>query len=101
MTEQYHPNPYYGGGQEVNYTDNAFPLTSGLMWIDEYAPSNLSWNGAFFQGSPITQYSPNPKQLQTFSSNGATEYSDGYTFITGERIRRLLLTKRRAIDRLH
>ena len=84
MTEQYHPNPYYGGGQEVNYTDNAFPLTSGLMWIDEYAPSNLSWNGAFFQGSPITQYSPNPKQLQTFSSNGATEYSDGYTFITGD-----------------
>jgi len=80
MTEWYRPAPYYGNEQEVLYTDNTFKLTSCTMWMDEFSSQNSSV--VFGTSSGLISYS-NPTQLQEFSYNGATEYSDAYEFITG------------------
>lgn len=82
MTEWYHPSAYYGGEQEVTYS-STFALSSAYMWMDEFE-SNGQTNGTllFWAGSGLLSYS-DPTQLQAFSSNGATEYSDAYEFLTG------------------
>ncbi len=82
MTEWYHPSAYYGGEQEVTYS-STFALSSAYMWMDEFE-SNGQTNGTllFSAGSGLLSYS-DPTQLQAFSSNGATEYSDAYEFLTG------------------
>ena len=82
MTEWYHPNAYYGNEQKVTYS-SSFALSSAWMWIDEYSPpccSNEQFSNS--TSSPVS-YVTNPNQLKEFSSNGATEYSDAYEFITG------------------
>ena len=50
------------------------------MWVDEFNSQNT--NLLFGVSSGLISYS-NPTQLQAFSSNGATEYSDAYEFVTG------------------
>lgn len=86
MTEWYHPTAYYDNEKEVVYTDKTFALTSAIAWIDEFECSDLSCTTRTLLFSSYTQTPlsyANPTQLQTFSSNGATEYSDAYEFITG------------------
>jgi hypothetical protein len=81
MTEWWHVSPYYGGEASVHYSNSTFALSSAWMWIDEF---NYNTRQILFfadTSSPVS-YS-NPTQLQSFSSNGATEASDAYEFITG------------------
>ena len=79
MTEWYHVSEYYGNEAPVHYSNLTFPLSSAWMWIDEFNSNNRAT--IFLASSPFS-YS-NPTQLQYFSSNGATEASDAYDFITG------------------
>jgi len=86
MTEEYHTAPYYGNEAPVRYTNPHFALLSAWMWIDEFMCLNTSCSltNVLFQGStngPVT-YS-NPSQLQGYSLDGATEYSDAYGLVTG------------------
>lgn len=80
MTEQYQVSAYYGSETEVTYSDPGLALTSAIMWADEYN-SNTS-QILFSQASSQLTYSE-PDQFQDFASNGASEASDAYTFITG------------------
>ncbi len=85
MTEWYHSNPYYGNEQGVTYS-SSLALSSAWMWIDEFSCSDItcSTTTSLFgdaTNGPVS-YS-NPTQLQEFSSNGATEYSNAHAFITG------------------
>jgi hypothetical protein len=94
MTEWYHPAPYYGNEKEALYTDEAFGLTSAHMWMDEFEVNSLSQSPGqlvFGASSPLISYS-DPTQLQEFSSNGATEYSNAYEFITGATSQAVSLT---------
>ena len=79
MTEWYHVSQYYGNELSVHYSNSSFALSSGWMWVDEWNPNN---GATLFSASNPVSYS-NPTQLQYFSSNGATEASDAYDFITG------------------
>src|ERR1039458_1033295 len=36
MTEWYHGDPYFANGEQVTFTDSAFGLSSGWMWMDEF-----------------------------------------------------------------
>jgi hypothetical protein len=80
MTEWYRPTPYYGSEQEVTYS-STYALSSASMWTDEFNNQNRS-QVLFDVNSGLLSYS-NPIQFQEFSSNGATEYSNAYEFITG------------------
>jgi hypothetical protein len=86
MTEWYHSNPYYGNEQGVNYS--IFGSTSNAaawLWADEfycadincYQKQNIFWNSTV---SPISFTSPS---LYEFYSNGATEYANSRTYISG------------------
>jgi len=79
MTEWYHVSEYFGNEAAVHYSNSTFALSSAWMWIDEFNSNNRAT--LFSTSNPVT-YS-NPTQLQYFSSNGATEASDAYDFITG------------------
>jgi hypothetical protein len=79
MTEWWHVSRYYGGEASVLYSDSTFALSSAWMWIDEWNPSTKK---VLFSDGILAHYS-SPRQLQHFSSNGATEASDAYVFITG------------------
>jgi hypothetical protein len=81
LTEQYHANPYYGNMEEVTYSESGLAFSSAWMWMDEY--NSVSGATVFFDQtiSPVSY--TNPTQFQSFSSNGVTEYSDAYGFITG------------------
>jgi hypothetical protein len=82
MTEQYHADPYYGNVAEVTYSESGTAFSSAWMWIDEY---NSVLGTTQFSSQTISPLSyANPTQLQSFTSNGATEYSDAYEFITGQ-----------------
>jgi hypothetical protein len=78
MTEWYHPSPYYGNEQTVVYA-SSFALSSAWMWVDEFSNSTV----LFSDSTPSPVSYTNPTQLQEFSSNGATEYSDAHEFVTG------------------
>src|SRR5208282_3025195 len=86
MTEWYHAKPYYGDESQVTYSDNSFNLSSAWMWMDEWQPPN---GPTQFASSIQVTYLSNPTQLQSFSSNGATEYSSAYQFITGSIINQM------------
>lgn len=79
MTEWYHANPYYGTEEEVIYSNFTSALTSAWMWIDEWNPYTME---ILFYSIEFVNYT-NPNQLQSFSSNGATESSNAYEFVTG------------------
>jgi len=81
MTEEYHANAYFGSEQLVSYFDYQYALSSAWQWIDEY---NVNTNQSVFSassGSPVVF--SNYHQLHSFSSNGATEYSDACVLDTG------------------
>lgn len=80
MTEEYYANQYFGSQLQVKYSESVSPLISGIMWIDEYDPSNSTL--VFDASSPLLFYA-NQTQLQSFSSNNATESSDAFEFLTG------------------
>jgi Divergent InlB B-repeat domain len=85
MTEWYHGDPYYGAEQQVTYNSSE-GISSAWMWADEFScpDSNCTSTSLLFQSNsegPV--YYADPTKLITFTSNGATEYSDAYTFITG------------------
>jgi len=85
MTEWYHASAYYGNEQRVNYL-STYALSSAWMWMDEVECSGTGCSNRTtlfdaYTPSPVS-YS-NPTQLQEFTSNNATEYSDAYEFITG------------------
>jgi hypothetical protein len=87
MTEWIHTSAYYGGEGEVKYSNPSFALSSAYMWAVEFDVSNRS----SVQFSDHQQISfANPHQIQTLATNGATEYADAYTFITGALNERLL-----------
>ncbi len=91
MTEWWHVNPYTGDETQVTYSDYSLGLSSAWMWMDETAPSNPSWSGAWSTSTagPVTYSSSNPTQLQSLSSHGATEYSSAYQFITGSIVQQM------------
>jgi len=80
MTEWYHSDPYYGSEQKVVYAADGATISSAWMWIYEFNSQNKSQ--VMFSDYTTVSYT-NPNQLQELSSNGATEYSDAYEFITG------------------
>lgn len=82
MTEWYHSDPYYGNEQKVVYTVDNSAISSAWMWIYEFNSQNKS-QVLFSDYTPSPASYTNPNQLQELSSNGATEYSDAYEFITG------------------
>jgi hypothetical protein len=81
MTEWYHTIPYYGNEQVVNYSIYGLTSNNGAwLWADEfYSPtkeiifSNSTESPIFFNG----------KTFHEFHSNGATEYANPITFVTG------------------
>jgi hypothetical protein len=81
MTEWYHSFEYFGDEAPVLYSNPAVPLSSGWMWIGEFDPDNGTSLFSASTPSPVS-YS-NQTQLHYFSSNGATETSNAYSFITG------------------
>jgi hypothetical protein len=86
MTEWYHSSPFYGNISPVKYSDPSFGLTSAWMWMDEFSCSDTSCSSSTIIFSDATSgpvYYSSPSLLQEFSSNGATEYSDAYSLITG------------------
>ena len=80
MTEWYHVDPYYGDIQKVTYSERITALSSAWMWILEFNVNTTQ--PSLFSKKTLVVYS-NPTQLQYFSSNGATECSNAYEFITG------------------
>jgi hypothetical protein len=80
MTEEYHVDQYLGAEAQEMYTDPYVGLNAGIMWIDEYNPNT---NQTLFDGSTADLPYSNPNQLQYYSSNGTTEASDAYEFVTG------------------
>ena len=81
MTEWYHGVPYYSNEAEVIYSNPATALSSAWMWMDEFNANNFQ---AIFSANTLTPISyNNPNNLQEFSFNGTTEYSDAYEFVTG------------------
>ncbi len=85
MTEWYHPSPYYSDEAKVTY-EAPSPISSAWMWMDEFqcSDSNCTTRTSLFYSStsgPITYSSSD--RLVPFSSNGATEFSDPYAFVTG------------------
>ena len=81
MTEWWHVSEYFGNEASVLYSDSTFALYSAWMWIDEWNPTNGTSIFSATTTSPSSYSSPT--QLQYFSSNGATEASDAFDFITG------------------
>jgi Divergent InlB B-repeat domain len=81
MTEWYHAFEYFGDEAPVLYSNPTVALSSGWMWIDEFDPDNGTSLFSASTPSPIS-YS-NQTQLHHFSSNGATEASNAYSFISG------------------
>ena len=81
MTEWYHASEYFGDEASVLYSDPTVALSSAWMWMDEFDPDNGTSLFSASTPSPVS-YS-NPTQLQYFASNGATEASNAYSFITG------------------
>jgi hypothetical protein len=81
LTEQYHADPYYGNVEEVTFSESGHAFSSAWMWIEEYNSVSGTTQFSDQTVSPVSY--ANPTQFQSFSSNGATEYSDAYEFITG------------------
>lgn len=85
MTEWYHGAAYYGDEQQVTYS-SGFALTSAWMWMDEFSCTNANCTSVsllfYDQTNAPVPFTP-PNQLVKFSSHGATEYADAFTFITG------------------
>ena len=93
MTEWYHSAPYYGGEQSVTYSDKGAAIPSAWLWMDEFSVSQRGIGSTLFSASspsPVTF--TNPNQLQTLSSNGATEAANATEFITGQITPVVLLT---------
>ena len=85
MTEWYHGAAYFGDQDATEYS-TALAQTSAWMWIDEFScsASSCATRTPLFSAStdgPV-YYVP-PTRLVRFGSNGATELSDAYTFVTG------------------
>ena len=85
MTEWYHPSPYYSDEAKVTY-EAPSPISSAWMWIDEFqcTDSNCTTTSLLFSsstGGPMTYGASD--RLVRFSSNGATEFSSPYVFVTG------------------
>jgi len=79
MTEWYHLNPYYGSEAVVTYSNSTTRLSSATLWVDEF---NANTSKPLFSSSQTYDFS-SPDQLVPFSLDGATEYANAYTFITG------------------
>ena len=93
MTEWYHSTPYYGGEQSVTYSDKGAAIPSAWLWMDEFSVSQRGIGSALFSdSSPSPVTFTNPTQLQTLSSNGATEAANATQFITGQITPVVLLT---------
>ena len=93
MTEWYHSTPYYGGEQSVTYSDKGAAIPSAWLWMDEFSVSQRGIGSALFSdSSPSPVTFTNPTQLQTLSSNGATEAANATEFITGQITPVVLLT---------
>ncbi len=81
MTEWYHTSPYYGNEQGVNYSIYGSTSNSGAwLWVDEfYSPTKQ----LVFLNSTQSPIYFNNKSFYGFYSNGAIEYANPTTFITG------------------
>jgi len=79
MTEWYHASPYYGSEAEVTFSNSTTRLRSATLWVDEF---NANTSTSLF-GSSQTFVFSSPEQLRPLSLDGATEYADASTFITG------------------
>jgi len=81
MTEQLYTNPYYDNMQGVVYSDMTSAKSSAWMWIQEI---DSAGNFLINDNTPgPVSFVSNPLQFHVFSSNGATEYSNAYQFVTG------------------
>jgi len=81
MTEWYHASEYFGDEASVLYSDPTVALSSAWMWMGEFDPDNGT--SLFHATTPSPVYYSNSTQLHYLSSNGATEASNAYSFITG------------------
>ncbi|MGA1974842.1 MAG: hypothetical protein ABSG92_04335 [Conexivisphaerales archaeon] len=81
MTEWWHSSAYYGGEAAVTYSDSSNAKSSAWMWMDEWNPGTGQSLFSASTSGPVAYSDPNT--LQYLSSNGATEASDAYLFMTG------------------
>ncbi len=81
MTEWYHGEPYYSNPAEVIYSANT-SVSSAYLWMDEFNANN---GQVVFtsNATAVTTFTANPTQLQLFSYESITEYSDAFEFVTG------------------
>ena len=85
MTEWYHGSPYYQNQQATSYS-TTLPQKSAWMWIDEFActDSNCSTRATLFNAATFGPvFYADPSTLVRFTSHGAVEVSDAYSFVTG------------------
>ena len=81
MTEQYHDNEYTGSEQAVQYSNTATPLSSAVLWIDEYNVNNDQLQFGNYTG--VISFAANPTQFQSYSLDGASETANANYLITG------------------
>ncbi len=79
MTEWYRPGPYYGNEAQVVYGGGP-ALPGAWMWIDEFS---YPGGTVLFANSTFARYTTDARMLREFASNGATEYSNAITLVTG------------------
>lgn len=85
MTEWYHEQAFYSNVERTEYSDPGFAITSATMWMDEFRCSDNSCStrtSLFDHSSGLLTYTQ-PDVIKSFVSEGATEYSNAYDFITG------------------
>jgi hypothetical protein len=83
MTEWYHVNPQPINEQSVAYSNYGSAISSALMLIDEWDPSNPNWSGTWAEYTSPVQYNSNPNQFQSLTSHNITVASNAYEFVTG------------------
>jgi len=84
MTEWYHPEPYYLHHSKITYSNYDFALSGAWMWMDEWAPSDLGWTGAWLTNTvgPI-DFSKDPVKVHDLTFGGLTQSCNAYQFSTG------------------
>lgn len=79
MTEWYHVSLYYGSEAEVTYSNPGVQLTSATLWADEFNSNDSSSVFGYSQSYAFSD----PYQFRQLSGDGATEYANAFSFITG------------------
>ncbi|MEM3857085.1 MAG: hypothetical protein QXI37_01100, partial [Thermoprotei archaeon] len=81
MTEWYHVSPFYGAEHEAVYSEGPGHLSSGWLWVLEFNVSSDQL--LFYDQTPFPLIFNPPSDLHEISDDGATEYANATTLVTG------------------